>query len=771
MTVQPRPPTPERAPTLERRLRELRSALVRQAVAYGLGTILGAAALWLTFAFLADWGLRVPHGIRIFHGVVLVGVAFLFAWRDLLRPLRHLPDEEGLALLYERASPELREVLISAVQFQRTGVPEDADPARVAAVVREAESRAAGLTPRTVLDPEVPRARLLLGSGGVLFLVALALWHPLHASIFAQRLLGRSTAWPQRTYLSLELPGVEDGAFVERTPERWRLRLARGTDLSILVTAEGVVPDEVKIHLAGSRDLLLGPLGTSVFRTLLRSCQEDLAFHVTGGDDTDGLPRVEVEILQPPDVEGLAIRVRPPAYTGLPETTVHQQDVEVLRGSSVEVFVLPTPPEATGVARLLPEDRVVPLGAAPFPAPPTPDDALEAPRLGLGFDLVADQTVGFRIELTDGNGLTNPEPGLTRVRVVEDRPPQLTLLAPARGEFETVIGGAIPLRVKAEDDFGLATLGWRARVAGGETSVLAAELEARPLEARGRGVRAAALGATRLEVDDLGGPDGPPATEARFEIDFLADDNRVPEAGTGRTPPIRVRIVTREELHRRLQDRLAQARLDALRLSETQREKRARIVELLDALDGDDAGGEGVAITAALSGERRVLSDAQALARSLAAAAEDVLYARLDDKASALLEFYDTRAQEAVDARFLAGPWRELASANASGQLSTEGFAAGLVGLVDLSLEISEDHVTAAVEALNAAESAGAAAEVAEHLERAGEAADRVLARTEDLLAALAEWDNFQNVLTLTRDILTRQKEIRDRTQQFAQDK
>jgi hypothetical protein len=771
MTSAPRTPTPERAPTLERRLRDLRAGLVRQALAYGAGTILGAASLWLAFAFLADWGLRVPHGIRILHGLALIGVVALFAWRDLVRPLRRLPEDDGLAILYERASPELRELLISAIQFQRDGVPADADPARVAAVVRAAEARAAALVPGAVVDPEVPRARLLLGSGGMLFLLALGLWNPLHATIFLERLVGRSTPWPQRTHLALELPGVEDGAFVSRTPELWRLRLARGSDLSVLVTAEGVVPDEVKVHIDGSRDLLLGPLGTNVFRTLLRSCQEDLAFRVTGGDDEDGLPRVEVEILQPPDVEGLAIRVRPPAYAGLPEVTYHQQDVDVLQGSGIEVFVLATPPDAQGIARLLPEDRLVPLEPRPFPPAPSPDDVLEAPRQGLGFGFVAEDTVGLRIELTDANGLSNPEPGLTRVRVVQDRPPELTVLAPSRGEFETVAGGAIPLRVKAEDDFGLTALRWSARPAAGGESVLGADLEPRAIEVRGRDVRAAALGSARIEVDALGGPEGPPAADSRFEIEFRADDNCEPTPGTGRTPPVRVRIVTREELHRRLQDRLAQARLDALRLSETQREKRNRIIELLDALDGDDAGGEGVAITAALSGERRVLSDAQALARSLAVAAEDVLYARLDDKAAALLEFYDARLQDAVDARFLPEPWRALASANAAGQLSTEGFAAGLVALVDLALEISEDHVTAAVEALGAAEAAGVAAEAAASLERAGEAVDRVLARTEDLLAALAEWDNFQNVLTLTRDILSRQKEIRDRTQQFAQDK
>src|SRR5262245_47899318 len=129
----------ERTPALELRLQELRRALVRQVAAYGLGTVLGAGALWLSFAFLADWGLRVPLGLRLLDALALLAVVVVFAWRDLLRPLRALPGREALALLFERADPGLRELLISAVQFQRAGTAVDGDPAQVAAVIAEAE--------------------------------------------------------------------------------------------------------------------------------------------------------------------------------------------------------------------------------------------------------------------------------------------------------------------------------------------------------------------------------------------------------------------------------------------------------------------------------------------------------------------------------------------------------------------------------------------------------------------------------------------------------
>ena len=51
------------------------------------------------------------------------------------------------------------------------------------------------------------------------------------------------------------------------------------------------------------------------------------------GDDRDGLPRVGVTVLDPPDVTGLAVRVEPPAYSGLEPVLRFDRDVEVLAGS------------------------------------------------------------------------------------------------------------------------------------------------------------------------------------------------------------------------------------------------------------------------------------------------------------------------------------------------------------------------------------------------------------------------------------------------------
>jgi hypothetical protein len=60
---------------------------------------------------------------------------------------------------------------------------------------------------------------------------------------------------------------------------------------------------------------------------------------------------------------------------------------------------------------------------------------------------------------------------------------------------------------------------------------------------------------------------------------------------------------------------------------------------------------------------------------------------------------------------------------------------------------------------------------VHDRLKSASAAQKKTLAKIDALLERLAEWDNFQSVLTLTRDILNGQKTLNERTRQAAKDK
>lgn len=787
MTQDTQPRTPARAtPEVDRLLARLSARLTSNVFLHGLATAITFAALWLLAAFLLDWSLHLPGPIRIFHLGLLTAIPAFFVWRDLVRPLARRPDPTGLAVLVERAHPELHEVLSSAVQLSRAKTP-SGDPEIVDAVVREAERRAKDTSLESVLDPRGPRRRGLyaVGACGLVGLVFGVFWSA--ASVFLARLAGADVPWPQRTHLSIEIPVGVRGAASAETPAtdaggETRYKVARGSDVPILVRAEGVVPDEVVLHFSGGHKVVLAAGGGAEFRTLLPAVQDDQTVHATGGDDQDERPSVRLIVLQPPDVAGLAVSITPPAYTHLPERLEFDRDVDVVAGSKLRVHVATTPPGATGQARLVPEDRLVDLVPAPYPADPAAKDAALAPREGLVFEFEAAKSLRYRFELVDSTGLANPDPGLFGVSVVEDRTPEVEVLSPGRGDFDTVAGGLIPLRARAEDDFGIAAIAFTTEIVGSENAPVSTALgfETVPVEPRSEresalpsqsgAARIAVLARARLEVASLAGAET--GGEGRqYQIQVVATDVREPVAREGKSSPLRVRVVSTDEYMRRLQDRLSRCQTSASALSELVREKQRRLGDLLATLESDSPESTNGEIGIALTGQRRVLGDARSLARELCSNAESVLYARVDERALAALDFLDERTSRATGRGFDPLPWRELGAVSRANAIAGAGLAGKLVDIGTLALEISEDLAPAAVDAIAKAGEAVDPAKAHEHLLQAAGSQKAMLEKLDLLLERLAEWDNFQSVLSLTRDILNAQKSVSERTRAAAKEK
>lgn len=773
-------PTGAPTPALDALLTKLRASIVRQVRLHGIGSVALVAAVWVAFAFVADWGLHVPKVVRLLHFGVWIALPLYILRRDWLLPQRRVPEREDLAVLVDRAYPQHRELFVSAAQLARRP---DGDRALVANVLARAERAVQEISPQVLVSPTGPRRRFALGSVAATLVVLGFALRPDHAAIFFSRMVGGDRPWPQRTQLRVEVPLAADRGQVQVGDDVIEVRVARGTDVPVLVVAEGVTPDEVLLTFSDGQRVALPPASGGRFRTTLHSVQEDLSFRATGGDDEDGRPRVDVIALQPPDIEGLAIRIQPPAYTGLPARVEHDRDVEFLAGSELAVVVLPSPRDATGEVHLLPEDARYPLEPRPWIPRPTDAGAEGEALTGLGFERVANETLHFRVELTDAGGLQNPDPGLFNLRAVPDRAPELALLSPGRFDVETIPGGALPLRVRAEDDFGLASLAWRSTpfldgaVPGAATplSLLAIDEGDGATGPSGSELRRA-LGETRLEAAELAPAGTALEPGQQFELEVLATDNREPEANETTSPKVRVRVVTPDELNRRIQDRLARARMETTSLAQLQRDKRTRVEELLASLADDGAsgwdgsdwrGGDAVALQTALSGQRRVQGDAAALARELASITEVVLYARLDEKAGGLLEYLDGALAGTSDRTFDPEPWRALAAQHAEGRLGSPAFAGHLVEILDLALLVSEDVSASAVASLEEAQLATDLASVADALELSIQRQDETLRRVEDLLERLSQWDTFQNVLTLTRDILQRQEDLQERLRQY----
>lgn len=767
----------DRTPALERLLARLSAALTRQIWLSGLGSVLLVAVAWLAFAFVADYVLRVPHGVRVFHALVAVALPGFVAWRRLAKPMAARPTRAGTAVILERERPQSRDLFVSAVQLQQAP-PREAAPSLVDDVLAKAEAAARDTGIEGVLDPRSPRRLALAGVAVAILAVVAATARPELATTFAARMFDPSVRWPQRTHLTIQIPLGPDKASVSEREGRLWVRVARGTDLPVQVKVDGAAPDEVELRIAVAESLVLVRGSDGSYRTVLRALQQDLDLRARGGDDDGTLAQAHVEVLSPPDLAGLAFVVTPPSYTGAPPRTEFDRDIDVLAGSRVAVVVRTDPANAKAKARLLPADTAMDLAPMSFPRRAAEVASGEAasnePETldGRGFELVAQESLRLRFELEDANGLTNPDPGLFAVRVVADERPTLTLLAPSRVEVDTLADGWIPLRARAADDFGIASMGYSVQLGGDAGSATQHELSWRVLEAKEREADETrpviAVASGRLAVSQLTHAGAPLAEGQQFTLEVFALDNRPDSTSVGargRSNGVRVQVVSAEEFLRRVQDRLARVRLSVGELENLSLEKGRRARELIASLESDapERGASASELSALHAGARRVAGDTQSLARELCSIAEAVLYARLDADADAVLIALDEALARAPrSGSFPLEAWKAFGDTAETGR-GRASLSGQLAGLVDLALDLDVDRARPAAKA---AERAATSAEIGALHEALGEYSrlstelDRGI---QDLLSRLAEWDNFQSILSLTKDILNRQKALRER--------
>jgi hypothetical protein len=284
----------------------------------------------------------------------------------------------------------------------------------------------------------------------------------------------------------------------------------------------------------------LAPAADGTFRTAAFPPGAD-EFYATG-DDEDELPRLSIDVLDPPDIAALGLEITPPAYTGAPARVEFDRDVQVLAGSRIAITILPTPADATGSVNLQPSDRDIELAARTFPARP---GETTAPLTGLGFELEVTSALRYRFKLRDSTGLSDPDPGLFSIDVVTDERPEVELVAPARLDVETVAGGLFRIGARASDDFGVTALEWRPRTMGaeqrnGEWTAFATEPAPRPMrgDEAPRGV--ALFGSARIEV--VSRVSRRPARVRRARARHAAETEGEPDpAGVGNGPTARAR--------------------------------------------------------------------------------------------------------------------------------------------------------------------------------------------------------------------------------------
>lgn len=424
---------------------------VQTVVAKGrrLQLLYGAAAVAATFlAALVVWGvidaaLHVGEtGVRVIGALSILLLTILTTWRVAWPAWRHRLHPLGVAQRIEARFPQLGDRLSASLAFLAQDEQDElgGSAALRRAMIAETVSHSEGLDFREALDARPTYRMLAVAAAATLVTALLAAVFPAAAQLVVIRTFApwADAPWPRRHQLQ-----------VAAAPER----IATGADFEVAVTdVGGKLPDQVTIvyEFAGDRAdqaqrremKLLG--GKMVHR--LEGVTRSFRYRAVGGDD-DTMPWRELQVVEPPAIAALEVKVIPPAYTSWP-TERTTPDFRALAGSRIELLGQVDKPIQSAALVLEGSEAA-------------PDSPIAIGKDGLAFALPADPAKpwvlstanGYALDLTSAEGFTTRSARYD-LRVVADHAPAVVVEEPADNASVTA-SAVLPLRVLVKDDLAI----------------------------------------------------------------------------------------------------------------------------------------------------------------------------------------------------------------------------------------------------------------------------------------------------------------------------
>ena len=410
-------------------------------------TALGLGALSLAgVALLAgavDLVAPLPGFLRL--AVWALGALYVIAGLILLWLRRRRLSEVEAALLVERCYPDLRDRLVSAVQFGESST-EGLTGYMVERLIKETRSQVLPLNLRRA----VVRTRLhrvaLVGLGLVSLLILGDLTYPAVFQVEAGRILTPWRAIPpvQWTQIAV-MPGD--------------VEVLRGSDLTIAAAIEGQSAERALLRrrsIGGEwQEVGMERRAEDEFVYELFALQSAVEYQVSAGDGRSEVYRIAVYTL--PELDDVSATYTYPAYTGrAPAVQRGSANIRAVVGTRVEL--------AAHFSKAL-------AAAALYP---NKGDTLQAVEIDGGmalfrFDVVDSTSYHFRVEDVEGRG--NDTSRVFALHALPDRPPQVKIPDPGGNAWALPVD-IVPVAVVAEDDFGLGQLRFAYALDGGEERVL-----------------------------------------------------------------------------------------------------------------------------------------------------------------------------------------------------------------------------------------------------------------------------------------------------------
>ena len=442
--------------------RSLRARLALSGLTWTWATMVALAALSLA----GDWLLRISLPLRqllLGAGAVLLAAT---VYRRLLKPLAIRLDDLDLAAVLDRRCRGFGQRVAAVLELPRLLEGEVlASPSMVRAAVLE-HARALDETDLSAaFDRRAPRRMLWLALAAAAAVAAFACFAPDTAGLWARRwLAGSNERWPQRNYLAVAGLGDGDTLVVPRgesllvnvdaqpdfagEARAWMLA-GRGEPLRVATAAKplAAVPEKVSIQYrtaaGSSKQGNFTNFAGGRFRYELPPVAEPLEFRVAGGDDWFG--PIKVEPVDRPKIDRLWLVARQPG-------SQESETLDHAGGDAPLLFLLDAELELhfSADAELAGAELASQSGQSPRL------EKIDDRQYVARWKMKQAQT--FEIRLIGRRAKLESKPYFLSIGLLIDRPPRLSLRSSGVGKRVTP-QARIPLDLRVQDDFGLASLG------------------------------------------------------------------------------------------------------------------------------------------------------------------------------------------------------------------------------------------------------------------------------------------------------------------------
>ena len=400
--------------------------------------------------FLTYWTTRAPIALAAIALIALALAVGALVWG--LWPAREIPSDARVARFIEETEPSLDDRLASAVDLAASPGGEGR-PALAAPMVADAARRVSSIDPAAVVPGRTLRRAGFQAAAAVLLLAAIGF-------------LGRDTA--HRSFDAVSLALFPSRVALEVVPGNARIQA--GSPLTIEarllgnrapVVAQVLRAEGAAAIAAGSGDpgvawrtteMATNPSGA--FTLGLGAVAASFKYRVVAGTVTS--PLYDVTVVRAPRVIRIDVEYLYPPRAGLaPHIEEDGGDIYAPAGTDVRLLIHTDREAATGQMAL--------GGGKTIALTPRENNVLTGTLKVLEDD-------SYRIALSDREGLKNPGETEYFIRTLEDRPPEVRLLRPARDRSVTQLD-EVDIEAQAEDDFGVDRLELVYAVRGGTERV------------------------------------------------------------------------------------------------------------------------------------------------------------------------------------------------------------------------------------------------------------------------------------------------------------